>query len=163
MGAIKPATDAQYFSKKGHPIFESTDRGSGAHDAAESSSNPTEAGIEDNLDFSPRAQEILRSIAKEVSTLFNAYPQYRHLFEPKGAAANAAGHPLSGLAFIGHFRSFLGNPSFQKLAQQDQEFGDFYAKVQALGHLSQAALSQTQKTLKEAPAITYSRPRRPID
>lgn len=163
MGIIQRAENSHYSNKRGHTVYGPHDREGDQGELLSllESSNPEEMG--DNIELSPRTQELLRGVSKDFEGLLERYPQYGHLFSTKeNRPVNQPSKPFPALSFIARFRSFLSNPQMQKLAQEEPQFGQFFQEVAKLGQESQQAIQQSHHELKASEGAVYTRPRNMI-
>jgi hypothetical protein len=157
MGVIKATSNTQYFHKRNSSVFalDESEGGSEALSDGRASANMIDG--KDHFEISANTRTVLQSISEEFDKILSQHPGYEHLFLANEDASNKQ---VRALAFMAQFRSFLANPQYQQLAEHDDDFAGFFQKVNDLGKLSQAALTQTQQSLREHLPNTYARPKR---
>jgi hypothetical protein len=147
METVHPADGGKFFSRQGGAVPEVRERLENGRSPPQS--KPLALGPFDQLELSPPTQALLSAVESSYGELLAEYPEFEERLTGGGTPNR------SGIHLLASTRKFLNNPHNQQRVQQDERFGEFYGRVDALGVQTQELLTRLQQELRSSQPGTY--------
>ena len=147
MALVTSSEKSKYYSHREQHVYPAHSDSKHENKTLTANKIQTAGANEDNLDLSPTAREILKSIDGEFSDLLHRHSRYADDF--LGTLKLEGSNPvMRGLFFLTRNKSYLNNPHNVNNATSDERFGSFYNELKELAEESQKLYAKVQKSMR---------------
>lgn len=114
---------------------------------------------QDYVVMSDEAHDLFQQLEDQFRELLRENPRYHRLLLGKNEAGKGAQNAsISPMMTLAKAKTFLADEQYQRLANDDPHFAEFYSRVDRLVKVTHFTLGQAQQQLRNTSTPAYSRP-----